>query len=266
MKHSIRTFISLPAFAIAFLLTMISCTEQSTQVTVHPIQDNPSPRLMPRALFADAPDSLITELGLEDGIPSSVCAFLVETAGEKMLFDAANGAEDSQLIPTLQALQCTPEEIGHIFITHLHGDHIGGLLNGQKAAFPNAQIHINEMEWNAWLSMPEKQTKKLREIQNAYEGKINTFHINEPLPCDVKAIAAYGHTPGHTMYLIGKNLIAGDIMHGVALQLIYPEYCARFDMNTKEAVEARKAMGQMAKEQGFKVYGMHFPAPYYLEY
>lgn len=266
MKSSIKSVFSLLTLATAFLLATVSCTEQASKVTVHPIQDNANPRLMPRALFAEAPDSLIDELGLKEGIPSSVCAFLVDINGEKVLFDAANGAEDSQLLPTLHSLQCTPEEISHVFITHLHGDHIGGLLNAEEATFPNAQVYINEIELNAWTSMPEEQTQTLRTIQKVYGNRIRTFAIDEELPCGVKAIAAYGHTPGHTMYLIDKNLIAGDIMHGVALQLKYPEYCARFDMNAEEAVAARKAMSQMAKEQGLKVYGMHFPNPYYLEF
>ena len=94
--------------------------------------------------------------------------------------------------------------------------------------------------------------------------RIKVFTADQELPCGVEAIEAYGHTPGHTIYKIADALIAGDIMHGVALQSRHPEYCARFDMDHAQAVESRKAVLEMARQGDIKVYGMHFPAPYHL--
>ena len=250
---------------LAAALTLTSgCHNTVTEVEIHPIQDNVQPRLMPRALFAEAPDSLIAELGLEEGIPASVCAFLVKAEGQEILFDAANGAPDSQLLPTLGSLEVKPEDIDHIFITHLHGDHIGGLAADDKAVFPNAQLHINTVELDAWMAMPAEQTESLRKTIGLYKDRLNTFTLEDTLPCGIKAIKAYGHTPGHTAYKIGDNIIAGDIMHGTALQVRYPQYSARFDMNKTQAVETRKAVMKTAEEEGLKVYGMHFPEPYWL--
>ena len=50
------------------------------------LQDNDEPRIMPRELFADAPDSLMQALNLQDGVPASVSTFLVEKDGKKLLF------------------------------------------------------------------------------------------------------------------------------------------------------------------------------------
>ena len=247
----------------AFTLSS-ACQNTASEVEIHPIQDNVQPRMMQRALFQDAPDSLISALGLEEGIPASVCAFLVKTEGKEILFDAANGAPDSQLLPTLASLEVKPEDIDHIFITHLHGDHIGGLTADDKAVFPNAQLHINTVELDAWMAMPQEQTAGLRKAIELYKDRLRTFTPDETLPCGIKAIEAYGHTPGHTVYQIGKNIIAGDIMHGTALQVDYPQYSARFDMDKEKAVESRKAIMKSAEEEGLKVYGMHFPAPYWL--
>ena len=219
---------------------------------------------MQRALFQDAPDSLISALGLEEGIPASVCAFLVKTQGKEILFDAANGAPDSQLLPKLSSLEVKPEDIDHIFITHLHGDHIGGLTAEDKAVFQNAQLHINTDELDAWMAMPAEQTTRLKKIIELYKDRLNAFTIEDTLPCGIKAIEAYGHTPGHTVYQVGNNIIAGDIMHGTALQVDYPQYSARFDMDKEKAVETRKAIMKTAEDQGLKVYGMHFPEPYWL--
>ena len=218
---------------------------------------------MGRALFPEAPDSLITELGLEEGIPASVCAFLVKTDGKEILFDAANGAPDSQLPTVLGQIGLSHADIDCIFITHMHGDHVGGLLNNGEAAFPGAYLYINKVEYDAWMAMEGRQSEGLRNICNAYGERVKTFTIEDELPCGIEAVEAYGHTPGHTAYRVGDALIAGDVMHGTALQARYPEFSAGFDMDKEMSVKTRRAILKMA-EEGVKVYGMHFPAPYHL--
>lgn len=242
---------------------MTACSSGQNDYEIFPIQDNLSPRMMGRTLFPDAPDSLIAELGLEEGIPASVSAFLVKTDGNEILFDAANGAPDSQLMPVLESLQTTADEVDYIFITHLHVDHIGGLLKEGEAVFSNAVVYINKTEYDAWMAMEGRQSEGLRNICSAYGERVKTFTIEDELPCGIKAVEAYGHTPGHTAYRVGDALIAGDVMHGTALQARYPEFSAGFDMDKEMSVKTRRAILKMA-EEGVKVYGMHFPAPYHL--
>lgn len=242
---------------------MTACSSGQNDYEIFPIQDNLSPRMMGRTLFPDAPDSLIAELGLEEGIPASVSAFLVKTDGNEILFDAANGAPDSQLMPVLESLQTTADEVDYIFITHLHGDHIGGLLKEGEAVFSNALVYINKTEYDAWMAMEGRQSEGLRNICNAYGERVKTFTPEDELPCGIEAVEAYGHTPGHTAYRVGDALIAGDVMHGTALQARYPEFSAGFDMDKEMSVKTRRAILKMA-EEGVKVYGMHFPAPYHL--
>ena len=242
---------------------MTACSSGQNDYEIFPIQDNLSPRMMGRTLFPDAPDSLIAELGLEEGIPASVSAFLVKTDGNEILFDAANGAPDSQLMPVMESLQTTADEIDYIFITHLHGDHIGGLLKEGKAVFSNALVYINKTEYDAWMAMEGRQSEGLRNICSAYGERVKTFTLEDELPCGIEAVEAYGHTPGHTAYRVGDALIAGDVMHGTALQARYPEFSAGFDMDKEMSVKTRRAILKMA-EEGIKVYGMHFPAPYHL--
>ena len=242
--------------------TLASCNSGQNTYEIFPVQDNLSPRLMGRALFPEAPDSLITELGLEEGIPASVCAFLVKTDGKEILFDAANGAPDSQLPTVLGQIGLSHADIDCIFITHMHGDHVGGLLNNGEAAFPGADLYINKVEYDAWMAM-EGQAKSLNRVADAYGDRLKTFNIGDELPYGIEAVEAYGHTPGHTAYRMGDILVAGDVMHGIALQAKYPQYCAGFDMNKEMSVKTRREILRMA-EDGVKVYGMHFPAPYHL--
>ena len=198
-----KVILSFAAAAIA-----LACSDPVCDVEVIPIQDNANPRLMPRALFVEAPDDLFEKLGLQDGIPSSVCAFLVKTEGKN--------------------------------------------------------IYINKVEYDAWMAMSEEQNKSLTTISQAYADRLKVFSLDDTLPCGVKAIAAYGHTPGHTVYRVGDALIVGDIMHGVALQLEYPQYCARFDADHEQSIKVRKEILQMGKDNGLTLYGMHFPAPYFI--
>lgn len=249
--------------ALAALMTL-SCTQRPNEAEIIPIQDNATPRLMPRALFAEAPDSLLEALGLQDGIPSSVCSFLAKYDGKNILFDAANGAPDSQLMPVLASNGVAAEAVDCIFITHLHGDHIGGLLKDSAAVFANADLYINKVEYDAWMAM--EQNAALVALVQAYGDRLKTFAPGESLPCGVEAVEAYGHTPGHTAYRIGSAMIVGDIMHGVALQLENPQYCARFDMDHLQSVETRKELLQIAAAEGLTLYGMHFPEPHYLQF
>ena len=255
--------------AAASAIMLASCADKAQEVKVYPIQDNVEPRVMARALFT-ASDELVASLGLEEGVPASVSAFLVETGGVQILFDAANGAPDSQLMPVLNSLEVSPDDIDYIYITHLHGDHFGGLVqkNAEGAdvcAFNKAVLMIPQKEYDAWVT-PDDQNARLKEVLATYGDRIRTFSYDEDLPDGVKAIPAPGHTPGHTAYRIADVLIAGDVMHGVALQLENPEVCARFDQDQTNAVASRKDLIDLAKTEGLTMYGMHFPSPYYIEF
>ena len=253
MKNIANTLLSLAA---AMIITA-SCTSETE---IHVIPDSVNPMVMTPALFTDIPEGLVEELGVENGIPSSLCAFLVKKDGKNILFDSGNGAQDSQLVPVLASFGLTPEDIDYVFITHLHGDHIGGMVKDGKAVFTNATVYLNKDEYDGWGDVDESP------MGVAYGKKITLFTDSDVLPCGVQAIKAYGHTPGHTMYRVDDVIFAGDIMHATALQLVNPESCARFDMDQEKSAESRKKALESFKAEGAKVYGMHFPAPYYIQF
>lgn len=244
----------------ALISVLTSCGGKTASETkFHVIFDNPEPRNMPLALFGEVPDELVASLGIADGIPSSVSVMLLEKNGQQLLFDAGNGNEDSRLLPHLQELGFSATDIDAVFITHLHGDHIGGLVKDGRPVFPQAKLYIPFVELDAWTQSPESTPKNVQAMIEAYGGNIVKFTHGDTLPCGVEAIAAFGHTPGHTLYLTDDKLIVGDIMHGVGLQLEHPEYCARFDMDKERAIASRKAVLEQVKKEGWTMYGMHFP-------
>lgn len=239
-------------------------TIQTGSVTATWIQDNAGEKLMPRTLFAQAPDALIDSLSLQNGIPSTVSTFWVETQGIRILFDTGLGAPDSRLLPCLESLGVSPADVRYVFLTHFHGDHIGGLMKGDSVAFPQAEIHAARTEYDAWMKMPEGQKNQVAKTMEAYQDRLHLFEFGDTLPGGVVALEATGHTPGHTVFQAGKLLVVGDLMHGVALQKEHPEICASYDMETETAIATRKRILQYARDNHLTMAGMHFPAPAFI--
>ena len=227
----------------------------ATESKLHVIFDNPAPRTMPLSLFGEVPSDLVASLDIADGIPSYVSVMLLEKDGQQLLFDGGNGNEDSRLLPCLQELGFASSDIDAIFITHLHGDHIGGLVKDNQPVFPQAKLYIPSVELDAWTQAPNVQA-----LVTAYGENVVKFTIGDALPCGVEAMTAYGHTPGHTIYRTDDKLIVGDIMHGLALQMEHPDFCARFDMDHEKAIASRKAVLEQVKKEGWTMFGMHFPS------
>lgn len=225
------------------------------------IQDNAEGRLMPRALFPDAPDALMDSLSLKNGIPSTMSVFLVEKDGVRILFDTGMGAPESRLLTTLQALGVAPADIKYLYLTHFHGDHIGGMMKGDSVVFPNAEVYASKVEYDAWLKMPAEKNAQVVKTMNAYKDRLHLFAFNDTLPGGVVAMNATGHTPGHTVYQAGKLLVIADLIHGAALQFEHPEFCAIYDMNKEDAVKSRKYFLKYAKDNQLTMAGMHLPAP-----
>lgn len=236
-------------------------TLQLDGVKVTWIQDNAKERLMERTLFADASDELIDSLKLADGIPSSMSTFLVETDGVRILFDTGMGAPDSRLLSGLASLGVTPADIKYLYLTHFHGDHIGGMMKGDSIVFPNAEVYASKVEYDAWLKMSSERNAQVVKTMNAYKDRLHLFEFGETLPGNVVTMNAEGHTPGHTVYQAGKLLVIADLIHGAALQLEHPEICAAYDMDKDAAVKSRKYFLRYAKENGLTMAGMHLPPP-----
>ena len=218
------------------------------------------------SLFPQAPASLIDSLGLRGGIPSSMSVFLVESKGMRILFDTGLGGKDSRLLHLLSLMGLTPADISFIYLTHLHGDHIGGLMQGGRAVFPAAQVFVAKQEFRGWMRMPAEKRAQVERMAKAYRLNLHFFDFGDYLPGDVKTIDASGHTPGHTAFRVGDLLIVGDIIHGAALQLADLDLCPTYDMEPAEARAARKRILQYARMNNLVVAGMHLPAPGFMKF
>ena len=200
---------------------------------------------------------------LPDGkYTSAVNAFLIITPDKKILIDTGLG---KQLPNQLEKLAINPEEIDIILLTHLHGDHIGGLVKDGEKRFPNAQIYLSQKEWDYW------KDKNPAPVLTPYASQMNLFdpsNLNTeliPLLEGITGIATYGHTPGHTSFLIESQheqlLIWGDITHAMAIQMPVPDQAVTYDLDPAQAIASRKAVFKFVSDNTIPIAGAHIAYP-----
>lgn len=216
-------------------------------------------------IFPDADKSLIDSLELQDGIPSSISTYLIEKDSCRILFDTGLGGKNSRLLPLLDSLGLQPDSINYLYLTHLHGDHIGGMMNGDDIVFGHATVFLAKPEYDGWMKMDAEKKAQVVKTMNAYKEQLQFFEFGDTLPGGVITIDAVGHTPGHTAYQLENLLIIGDLIHGAALQMVRPEICPTYDMDKQIAIKSRKRLLKYAEDNDLVMAGMHLPYPGFME-
>ena len=231
-------------------------------------------RKMEAGLFPAADPATIEKYLPKGGAPASTTSYALAVGQETILFDTGLG--DVNWLKTLNALvpivgnRAKPENVKLILLTHLHGDHVGGLLQENARRFSNAKVLCSKLEYD------ETPPQQLEKFKAAYGKDFAAFNFddivfeNAEYKVKIKALDASGHTPGHTVFLAEfesdgaavKKLIIGDLLHAAALQFPAPEVCARYDRDPAKAVVARKRILDFAAKEKIPVKGMHFPFPY----
>jgi len=218
----------------------------------------------PRILI-DASPEILTECLPEGTWQSAVNAFLLQTSDKNILIDAGLG---QALKSNLAAAGLTPDKIDAILLTHMHGDHIGGLLSNGQKVFPNADLYIAKPEYDYWSKSDNKQALN---VLSVYKDRLKLFTPQEiggkkqNLLAGIKGIAAYGHTPGHTAFMIeskaDKLLIWGDLTHVTPVQMPHPEIAVSYDVDPKTAIVSRKKIMEYVAKNNITIAGMHIAFP-----
>ena len=217
-------------------------------------------------ILINASEDILQQYAPQGTFSIATNAFLLqdEKEGGYVLFDAGYGRE---LGKNMEALNVKPEDINVICLTHMHGDHIGGLIQDDQAVFPNAKLLVAQKEYDYWNSSENAGAKKVLEV---YKDQLEIF---EPIDLEnirigsapILPIEAYGHTPGHTAFLIhsnGKNLmIWGDLAHAMAVQMPHPEIAVTYDVNPEEAIKSRLDILEFVTKNSISIAGMHIPYP-----
>jgi glyoxylase-like metal-dependent hydrolase (beta-lactamase superfamily II) len=229
---------------------------------------------------ADKTLKALSRAWLSTPVETSVNAFLVNTGSKLMLFDTGTGGAfgptAGRLVANLQAAGYQPEQVDDIFITHMHGDHMGGLSHDGARVFPNATVHVDKREAGYYLSQAEmdKATandkgrfKAAMALFKPYvdAGKLSTFDTNAEIVPGVRSLETPGHTPGHSSYVVeskGQRLIVvGDLIHVAAVQLDDPTVTVAFDADPKAAAAQRRRVFDQAAKEGDLIAAAHLQFP-----
>jgi len=207
------------------------------------------------------------------GVPTnelelSIQPLFVRARDRVMLFDtgASNnfGPGAGKLAASMQEAGIDPASITDIFISHSHGDHVGGLVDASGApVFANATVHISAPEWDF---LKGKDDKSAAAVVAAVTPKVDAFAPgSEIIPGVVKAVEIKGHTPGHSGYLITSGadslLYIGDTAHHYIVSVQEPDWTISFDSDAPTAQASRKELIAQSAATGQRIYAVHFPFP-----
>jgi glyoxylase-like metal-dependent hydrolase (beta-lactamase superfamily II) len=226
---------------------------------------------------AEAVGALLEENFLpKDKFVNSFAPVMINTGSERVLFDTgfgeagrANG--NGRLQEGLAAAGYKPEDISIVVLTHMHGDHIGGLMEKDAPAFPNARYVAGKVEYDFWTSEARVGTP----AENGHKGvlgkvkpladKMTFIGEGAEVVSGITGIEAFGHSPGHMIFRVeseGRQLVlTADTANHYVLSLQRPEWEVRFDMDKAAAAATRKKVFDMIATDKLAFLGYHMPFP-----
>lgn len=219
---------------------------------------------------------------LQVPLQGSINAFLVNTGKRLVLIDTGAGSLYGpccgRLLASLRAAGYRPEQVDLVLLTHLHKDHVGGILQDGKPAFPKAMVRAAAADADYWRD-PQQQARAPDFLSSFFDSaraalapyaaarRFVAFDpaAGEELAPGITAQALPGHTPGHTGYLVqskGKALLLwGDIVHVSAIQLGHPEATLKYDSNAADAQRARRDLLERAAAGHLLIGAAHIAFP-----
>jgi glyoxylase-like metal-dependent hydrolase (beta-lactamase superfamily II) len=191
------------------------------------------------------------------------------------MFNQSKGAV-GQYHSNLVASGLDPKQFDAVIISHIHGDHINGLLDAEnKLAFANAEIMVPAAEWKFWTDesnstrVPEflrGNFANVKRVFGAFGNKVTQYEPNKELVPGITSVPTYGHTPGHTSHMVAsgsdKVLVQADVTAGMAFLFVQnPDWQLQFDADKEMAVQTRRKLYDMAATDKILVQGFHFNFP-----
>jgi glyoxylase-like metal-dependent hydrolase (beta-lactamase superfamily II) len=235
----------------------------------------------PHPIFGqDQPAEAVQELARANFLPpdrmeNSYTPVLVDTGEAVILFDTGNvpGRQPTAalLVDQLRAAGYGPDQVDVVVLTHMHGDHIGGLMRDGQPTFPNARYVTGQVEYDFWaaderLSGATEQGATLFRANMMPLAEKTTFLADEgEVVPGIRAVAAFGHSPGHMAYHIESDgqrlLLWADTANHYVMSVQRPDWHVRFDMDKEAAVATRRRILDMAAADRLLVSGYHMPFP-----
>src|SRR5690606_564907 len=218
----------------------------------------------------------------EDAFDWALNVLVVRSGAQTILVDAGLGGQfpgfprAGQFPRRLEAAGIDLGSVTDVVITHMHMDHIGGLLvdEVENRLRPDVRIHVSATEVAFWkspdfsrTSMPSPVPDVLREtadqFMKQYHSKLHTFDDEHEVAPGVVAKLTGGHTPGHCIVYVncgGERLtFAGDALFPVAFD--HPDWHNGFEHDPEESVRVRRRLLREAAASGELFVATHLPFP-----
>jgi glyoxylase-like metal-dependent hydrolase (beta-lactamase superfamily II) len=186
---------------------------------------------------------------------------VINTGAELVLFDTGLNAD--AITAALNDAGYTPDQVDVVVISHMHGDHIGGLMREDgEATFPNARYVTGQAEFDAWAATDnETFNAKMRPLAE----RTSMIGDGDSVAPGLTAVAAFGHTPGHMTYRVesaGRSLLlAKDFANHYVWSLAHPDWEVKFDMDKAQAAATRRRLLDMLATDKMPFIGYHMPWP-----
>lgn len=252
--------------------------------TITALSDGTVPLPVSKLLLNTTPaqvKQLLAREYLQEPLEISINAYLIDTGTRRILIDTGAGGlfgpdNGGRLLTSLRAAGYEPTQIDAVLLTHIHGDHSGGLMQGRQLTFPNAFVYVEQQEVDFWLT-PANQAKVAAHHRHSFPeaeasvrpvvaaGRLKPFHGQTELFPGIEAVPSAGHSPGHSFYVVrsqGQQLVFwGDAMHVAAAQFPHPGIAMSYDVDPAAATAVRQRAYAEAAREGYWVAVDHVSFP-----
>ncbi len=185
---------------------------------------------------------------------------VVNTGSELVLFDT--GLDAAATTAALGAAGYAPDQVDLVVLTHMHGDHIGGLMMDGTTTYPNARYVTGAIEHNHWMAAGDEGfDANVRPLND----RMTFLDDGGSAAPGITAMLAAGHTPGHMVHLVeseGQRLaIVADTANHYVWSLAHPDWEVRFDADKAAAAATRRSVFGMIAAERIPFVGYHMPFP-----
>lgn len=236
---------------------------------------------VPPAFFGGTTEAEQAALG--DAVQLAANTYAYRNGDRTFLFDAGSGTDHyisdqfptvGQLPADLAAAGIDPASVTDVVISHMHIDHIGGLVKGGQPVFANATIHLSEADWNFWTNdgLAAAVPDQMKPMVNAAQfvsrivmANIKTHAGNADLGAGVALLPTPGHTPGHSGVMLTSGseqlLLIGDAIVTEKVHFANPDASWALETDKDVAAQTRRKILDQAAMDKIKIAGSHLTAP-----